>query len=137
MINARKVVSGFAALGLAAVLAAPAKADLEAVASKSQPELARTVKSLKDSVKKAVESRVKLVRGEENRCPTGTHWDGTTDETGPRCVSDHPYSVTCEIVGWRRVVDENGEYLKPILGECTPKGGFAGTNPFPNQPQAP
>lgn len=72
-------------------------------------------------------------------CLPGTH-PVDEGEHGVVCRSDKPASVTCEILGYR---DENegelGVVRRPILGKCTPSGGWAGTQPIPGSdaPQAP
>lgn len=58
-------------------------------------------------------------------------------EAGYYCKSRNPASVSCEIVGWQTVQEgEGGPVTRPILGDCSPRGGFAGT-PLEQAPQAP
>lgn len=58
-------------------------------------------------------------------------------EVGYYCKSRNPASVSCEIVGWQTVPEgEGGPVTRPVLGNCNPRGGFAGT-PLEQAPQAP
>lgn len=136
-----KAVASLLVLAVALALAAPVKAGPEAAKASGQSGLAEAdaaAKDIKDGVKKWFAAQKKRIKNNEtvSQCPAGTHpsYEG---ELGLVCRSDNPASVTCEIIGWRKVVDEMGERLVPILGECNPKGGWAGSNPRRDEPQAP
>lgn len=59
-------------------------------------------------------------------------------EIGWYCKSRKPASVSCEIVGWETVNEgEGGPVLRPVLGDCDPAGGWAGTPLDRDAPQAP
>lgn len=59
-------------------------------------------------------------------------------EVGYYCRSKKPASVTCRVAGWVELDEgENGRVLRPVLGQCDPPGGWAGSAPVDPGPQAP
>ena len=132
----RSVIALAAGIVAAAMAAGPAAAGHEEQAVSARSTLSDVGSTIRESVKKWVAEQ--KTKPAYKRCPDGTHesWEG---QEGLVCRSDKPFSVTCQIIGWEKVVDDSGERLKPILGECDPKGGFAGPgNPNPDvPPQAP
>lgn len=96
----------------------------------------KAVRALKKDIQKGkTDGRAEVVRN--GGCLPGTH-PSQEGENGVVCRSDKPFSVTCEIAGWKKVVDEMGERYEPVLGKCDPEGGFGGTRPGPQPaPQAP
>lgn len=140
--NAKKAAAGLLVAALAVAAVAPASAirpGLEGTVVTSDASLANAAASIKDSIKQFLkEQRQRIKKGETvSQCPAGTH-PSQEGELGTVCRNDKPYSVSCEIVGWKKVTDETGERLEPILGECDPKGGFGGDgSPRQDPPQAP
>lgn len=130
---------GAFALALVLVAAVSAKADeLPAVAGKAVA-----------AVKKAASKIAKAQRGpggiygrdhcspyDETMKPVN---DGNGDgENGYYCVSKNPASVTCKVVGTKCEQEgELGLVCRPVLGECTPRGGWAGPGTGNGGPQAP
>lgn len=90
-----------------------------------------------EKVQKAVEGKLAKLPGVENKgrwgidhCSPWDEWMKPAEhygEEGPHCVFKNPASVTCKVIGYEKRVDDSGEVLWPILGDCNPKGGWAGS----------
>lgn len=100
-------------------------------------------------IRASIGSKLAKLAKEQKKVPAGLYgrdhcspYDDTMvpaydSEAGYYCKSRNPASVSCEIIGWRTVPEgEGGPVTRPILGNCTPRGGFAGT-PLDQAPQAP
>lgn len=100
-------------------------------------------------VRASFSTKLAKLAKEQKKAPAGLYgrdhcspYDATMvpafeSEIGYYCKSRNPASVSCEIVGWQTVNEgEGGPVTRPILGDCNPRGGFAGT-PLEQAPQAP
>lgn len=130
----RSVIALAAGIIAAALAAGPAAAGHEDGAVSARSTLSDVDSAIREGVAKWVSH--KTAERITKRCPEGTHesWEG---DMGLVCRPDKSFSVTCQIIGWEKVVDDSGERLKPILGECDPKGGFGGDGKQEVPPQAP
>lgn len=120
------IAGAVVALAAAAHAAAPKP---EAAAVKADSALSAAVANVRETLAKSWNK--KKPQTQPGGCLPGTH-PSQEGENGIVCRSDNPSSVTCEILGYKDVVDgEMGVIRKPILGKCTPEGGWAGSKPLP------
>lgn len=144
MMKSAKYLAG--ALALAAGLGlGVAHAGSESVSASAEGGLAQAF----TQVRASIGAKLAKLAKERKQAPSGLYgrdhcspYDDTMvpayeSEVGYYCKSRNPASVSCEIVGWRTVDEgEGGPVTRPILGSCSPRGGFAGT-PLETAPQAP
>ncbi len=144
MMKSAKYLAG--ALALAAGLGlGVAHAGGESVSASAEGGVAQAFQQIRASFG----AKLSKLAKETKKAPAGLYgrdhcspYDATMvpafeSEVGYYCKSRNPASVSCEIVGWRTVQEgDEGPVTRPILGDCSPRGGFAGT-PLEQAPQAP
>lgn len=133
-----------AAVVLAAVVAGNARAAVEGTKALGASNWLVSLTQVTERIK------AKVTTPANAKAPAGLYgrdhcspYDATMEpayesEVGYYCKSKKPASVSCEIVGWETVNEgEGGPVLRPILGDCDPAGGWAGTPIDRDAPQAP
>lgn len=133
-----------AAVVLAAVVAGNARAASEGTKALGADNWLVSLTQVTERIKKAVSTKHNAgapagLYGRDHCSPYDATMEPAYDsEAGYYCKSKKPASVSCEIAGWETVNEgEGGPVLHPILGNCTPAGGWAGTPIDRDAPQAP